>query len=772
MENSPTRWWDWPAAGFLLAIIFTAAGRLGVTKWAQHLDYVQTLAVLGVLLGLALGKSLFNRRKTTLLALGYSLTVIPLQLSMALTGRLSLGQRLLSLLARILIALGDYSRGQPIFDSLFFITLLSCLYWVVGLVAGYWLVRRGSFLLSALPSGLALLVVQNYDPSVRRAWFLALYLFLTLMLLGRLNYLHNRSDWKRRRVFLSPEVSYDLSNGALIAAATIVLAAWLLPAAISNVSTVSKDWERISQPWQHLRQRLADAFASVAGTSATDFYGSQMSLGTGNPLGREVVFSVHLPSVESQPVRFYWRARVYDYYQDDRWSSTAGYTEDFSPRDPNLPVPEALRGNVISMTFTTGTKLSTLYTVSQPLWVGRAAKVLFTPIPGGDIDVVNIQAARTLLEGESYLARSAVINPTIVQLQAAGQNYPNWVVQRYLQLPDDFSPSIRQLAMDVTQGAATPYDQAAAITDYLRGYIEYSATIPSPPLGRDALEWVLFDYKRGFCNYYASAEVLMLRTLGVPARMAVGFAHGELDESGDNYIVRQRDAHAWPEVYFPDIGWVEFEPTGNQNALVRPAGLQQMPALGGLPSGNPAPNQGNRALNVPEEVNIPLGELAISAWQSVLRVAAILLAPALIAAAWLLNRRFDLAWRVPVALDTLVISRSLPRPRWLQNWLSHAEFSPTARAFNTINQSLRWLGESPPVHATPAQRAASLSQLLPQAEADIQALAAEHQTSLYSQRHGDPARARQASWSIFVYTLQALLVRCLTALRKRLSFHS
>src|SRR5687767_15979497 len=74
--------------------------------------------------------------------------------------------------------------------------------------------------------------------------------------------------------------------------------------------------------------------------------------------------------------------------------------------------------------------------------------------------------------------------------------------------------------------------------------------------------------------YSASAEVLMLRTLGIPARMAVGFAQGTYDEERDRYIVARLNAHAWPEVYFPGIGWVEFEPTGNQNPLSRPVAPQ------------------------------------------------------------------------------------------------------------------------------------------------------------------------------------------------------
>jgi transglutaminase-like putative cysteine protease len=92
-----------------------------------------------------------------------------------------------------------------------------------------------------------------------------------------------------------------------------------------------------------------------------------------------------------------------------------------------------------------------------------------------------------------------------------------------------------------------------------------------PATPENTLEWVLFEYKKAYCVYYATSEILMLRSLGIPARMAVGFSQGagfsekediiEDDRVARRFLVREKNAHAWPEVYFPGIGWVEFEPT-------------------------------------------------------------------------------------------------------------------------------------------------------------------------------------------------------------------
>ena len=92
--------------------------------------------------------------------------------------------------------------------------------------------------------------------------------------------------------------------------------------------------------------------------------------------------------------------------------------------------------------------------------------------------------------------------------------------------------------------------------------------IPPTPQGVDPIDVFLFSDRQGFCNHFATAEVLLLRSIGIPARLAIGFAEGEYDEISDLYVVRIKDTHAWPEVYFADYGWVIFEPTTNQVPLV------------------------------------------------------------------------------------------------------------------------------------------------------------------------------------------------------------
>jgi hypothetical protein len=107
-------------------------------------------------------------------------------------------------------------------------------------------------------------------------------------------------------------------------------------------------------------------------------------------------------------------------------------------------------------------------------------------------------------------------------------------------------------------------DESRAIEAYLRENYEYSTSIGQPPQGRDRVAWFLFENKRGYCEYYASAMIVMLRSLDVPARFAAGYAPGSYDAKEKQFVVRESAAHAWPEVYFPGYGWIQFEPTPSQ----------------------------------------------------------------------------------------------------------------------------------------------------------------------------------------------------------------
>ncbi|MCE5240104.1 transglutaminase-like domain-containing protein [bacterium] len=135
------------------------------------------------------------------------------------------------------------------------------------------------------------------------------------------------------------------------------------------------------------------------------------------------------------------------------------------------------------------------------------------------------------------------------------------LLQADLQLPDSLPRRVRDLAREWTRDATTPYEQVHAIEQELMWNYAYRLSAPSG-YPQDFVDYFLFDSRRGFCVHFASAMVVLCRALGLPARMVGGFLPGEEDrDTPDLYTVREKDAHAWPEVYFPGAGWTAFDPT-------------------------------------------------------------------------------------------------------------------------------------------------------------------------------------------------------------------
>jgi hypothetical protein len=301
------------------------------------------------------------------------------------------------------------------------------------------------------------------------------------------------------------------------------------------------------------------------------------------------------------------------------------------------------------------------------------------------------------------------------------------------------------------------------ITDYLRANITYTTSLPIPPDGQDPVLWVLFDYKKGFCNYYASAEVLMLRSVGIPARMAVGFAQGQYING--EYIVRQRDAHAWPEVYFPGVGWVEFEPTVIQDALVRPTAPSQ---ASGPPSGAIIPPRkplGELEGSIPANTESTNNDIATPFAQTVfgrsLAIVAILLAAALII---FLLRRYRVMTKLPVYISSTLVKGGITPPSWIDTWSRWNRSEPVERWFTSINWSLNQFGKPQPIYVTPAERSRILKELLPSAAGDIEALIYEFDSGMFTPRSPDLLRARRASLSIIMHTFRTRLRNYLDAL--------
>ncbi len=779
----PARWWDLTAAVLLWAVLFTAVRRLEMTHWTDHLGRIQTVAFLAACIGLALGQSRFSPPLAAFFGLAYGLLAVPWQMSLTVGRGLAFPERLAEMGDRLALSLIRLAGQQPVRDPLLFLFLMAALFWGLAAYAGYQITRHASPWRAVIPPGLTALVIQNYDPwPTTHTHLLALYLFLSLLLVARATYLRWRARWVQARTQLPPFSSLDLARVLLPVTALLVLLAWNLPAVASALAPAGQVWQRVSRSWSDAAEWAGHLFASLRASAGivNDYYTDRLDLGRGSELADTVVLTVNTPPSVPEGVRYYWRARVYDHYEDGQWRSTV--EDEPASVGGSLVVPDVAGRWTGVFSYTSSYPLAALYLAPAPVDIGVSARADLTLEGEWVVDVLAVYADPPLRAQTTYQARSALSTVTVAQLRAAGTDYPAWVTARYLQLPPSITPRTLEAARLLTEGLENPYDKAIAITEFLRTAITYQPTVPPPPRDREMLDWFLFDLRQGFCNYSASAGVILLRAAGVPARLAVGFAQGETLADGSGYLVRQRDAHAWVEVYFPGLGWVEFEPTSSQPPIERPRGEEESsagtgeggagepPAEGGPTGEGGQPQWPDRLaeLLAGEGDFLPEEEEAAPARERNDRLAwsifYIALAGFLTLLIWLLRHRRDLP-PLPVLLESGVRHLGLEPPKVLARRAHFARLSPMAQAYAEIDRALRRLGEPPGVAATPYERAAALVRLLPESAAPARSLLVEYEATVYSPRSGNTWAAQQAGKAIRALSRRAMWRRWLR--RKR-----
>jgi len=256
----------------------------------------------------------------------------------------------------------------------------------------------------------------------------------------------------------------------------------------------------------------------------------------------------------------YWRSFTYDVYTGPGWR-TSQTEPRFYDADQSLQADRAPNHILIQQDVHPVEDLGeTVYAAGEPVMLDLQSEIAWR----SSDDLFGIRL------NQSGAYRTLSLIPVVDErtLRAAGQRYPDWVRERYLALPSTVPDRVRALAIELTASEPTPYDRAKAIERYLRTF-PYTLDVSHPPSSRDVADYFLFDLKQGYCDYYATAMVVLTRAAGVPARLAMGYANGTYNLNSKRFVVTEADAHSWVEVYFPKIGWVPFEPTASRPQLER-----------------------------------------------------------------------------------------------------------------------------------------------------------------------------------------------------------
>lgn len=243
----------------------------------------------------------------------------------------------------------------------------------------------------------------------------------------------------------------------------------------------------------------------------------------------------------------YWRTESYDRYTGDGWvkaAESSGGNEFRPAEEPTLDINQTVR-------------VETRTTTMPASW--RPFAVESDSIERSNIDTgATLRSERPLTSGEMYTVSSSVPNSTEDELRAAGSDYPSDIEETYTQLPSDVPDRVHERTEELVADAEDPYEATVTIEQYLRENKGYSLAVRRPD--GDIADAFLFEMDAGYCTYFATTMVAMLRSQGIPARMAVGYSTGQ-QVGNDTWVVRGTNAHAWVEVYFPDNGWQTFEPT-------------------------------------------------------------------------------------------------------------------------------------------------------------------------------------------------------------------
>ena len=210
---------------------------------------------------------------------------------------------------------------------------------------------------------------------------------------------------------------------------------------------------------------------------------------------------------------------------------------------------------------------------------GTTVEIEVTRLPLGR-SPVSLRSLEPLGPDGEYAVVAEPILASELALRSSPDEYPPGITDRYLQIPSTLPSRVSVLASNITFDGSNAYDKAVAVETYLRA-LEYTVASQQIPHDSDTVDYFLYESREGYSDYFASAMAMMLRTLGIPTRLVLGFGPGEQDPDDQGFLVRDKDSHSWPEVYFTNIGWVPFEPTpiyetrsrGLPSSSIGPVGL-------------------------------------------------------------------------------------------------------------------------------------------------------------------------------------------------------
>lgn len=572
MLNKNFRAWDLPAAVCLTLIVFLSSYALERTYWTYDLNRVTSLAIFGLLAGYFIGRSSFSVFFARILMGFYSTAFFVLQFIIPLNSNPDWLFRVHQYLERVNLTFSQLSQNIPLEDGILFLTGAGILFLFSSMTVGFRLMRSTNVWIPfALICGFFYLT-QFYLPEFHRNYFsIAVFTILVVFFIGRVTFSKRQLAWQEGGIKNDPSISGYFSRSVLLITIILGFVSWGIPASVKYINEQTQAAERIlrqrnSDSWQVLRNFFYPLRQQTGFSEG--YFPEILSLGNTRNLKDDEVFQVDVEEPETVSSRYYWKGRIYDTYENGTWKNTGTELSDTSSFDlSKQPLPD-LKPFVFSVHYRYPREV--VFSPQYVLDIDREANLLVNSAGDQQSEIVSIVDYSLVRTGDTVRILGGFNSATLPILKKADADYPAWVTEKYLQLPEDLPLEIQQLADDLTKNRKTQIDKAQAIIDYLRTSYRYKNSVDIPQ-GEDPVAWFLFSGREGFCNYYSTSAALLMRAAGIPARMVVGYAQGERIDGSDGFRVRIADSHSWVEVYFKGIGWLTMEPTPSQPSVLFPS---------------------------------------------------------------------------------------------------------------------------------------------------------------------------------------------------------
>ena len=579
----------WLSVVLLRVMLLSLCWAVQSAGWLEQADFLAPVALWALATGLALGVS----RLSVVLAIPISALLGAAVLLWTVGGEyfpeLDQLARLDAMQAVGLDAAATAIRFRSVHQVMALALALGLLMWTTAFSAAFAVYRRHQVLDAILLIG-AFLVV-NLVATVRDLFgFLVLFALASLLLWLRASLNERRANWQQRRVSENLDVPTSIMRSGVLFTVAAIAMAWILTS-VAVAAPLTTALRSFDQVWLDLASEASGFLQGLNSSNArpvTAGFGDRLVVGPTWSSSAEPVLRLYA----ARP--YYLATVVLDHYTGRGWEVSDKRSRSVAAEDAVFPAwtpdrPLAEDGfEVVTVTVELARPGGRdLFTPGFPV---RFFAPVVVSEPGGLPFLAELEAAGPLSAGQAYDITVVVAKDvTEAQLAVAGTDYEPEVEALYLDTTG-ITERTAELARQITADATNPYERAKALAAYLRstGPFTYDTSVspPSDP-NQDLVDFFLFDPNggRGFCTYYASSMVLMARSVGIPARLAVGYAPGDRVEDGVWQVTR-RNAHAWAELYFPGYGWQIFESTKSIEPKFSrrsgdPTGVRPIPSGGG-----------------------------------------------------------------------------------------------------------------------------------------------------------------------------------------------